>query len=457
MKVSTLFVLLGASTSVLACLTELERRGMSSDLHIRQDGPPTEDPGDQNAGKIPIGQGDRFNNGNIAPRGAGSQATAYFETFLSYAEVESAMRALAKEFKNVEVFDTPYKTFENRTVRGLKVAGKKSNPKNNKGYGVLLQGGIHPRERGSTDHLIYFVSDILWASREKKGLTYGGMQYSAKEVQAALDVGFVVLPATNPDGSVFDQQTNSCWRKNRNTDDASPDNFFSVGVDPNRNFGSAWNATKYLAPEAIWWPGAYEPGSQSYPGRGPFSEPETKNIRWTLDSFPDIQWYSDTHSTGRFVGYGRCTDSVQTLDKSMNWRNPAYDDSRGIIPDRPSEGLGYKEYMDKEDFRTVTYAASRVGATMSEGNEDDTTLYVALEIPLNFGDPSTGCSLDYVYDRHIDDKKKKKVYTIAVEFGSLPAERTDCFFYPFVRNYNLDMRAIGAAYTTYLLVAAGIY
>jgi murein tripeptide amidase MpaA len=456
MKASTLFALLGASTSVLACLSELERRAMSPGLHARQEGPPTEDPGDLNAGKIPIGQDDRFNNGKIAPRGIGSQTNATYETFLSYAEVESAMRGLAKEFKNVEVFDTPYKTFENRTVRGIKIAGKKSNPKNNKGYAFLLQGGIHPRERGSTDHLIYFVSDLLWASREKKGLTYGGMKYSANEVQAALDLGLVVLPALNPDGSVFDQQTNSCWRKNRNTDDATPDNFFSVGVDLNRNFDSAWNVTQLIAPGAIY-PGILAPGSPTYGGSGPSSEPETKNVRWTLDNFPDIGWFADTHSVAQEVGYGRCTDSVQTIDKSMNWRNPAYDGVRGYVPDRPSEGIYYKEYMDREDLKVVLYAAGRVAATMTEANEDDYSTFTAIELPVFGKGYSSGCSIDYVYDRHILDKKKKKVHGIAVEFGVDQPERSPCMFYPSVQIYNLDMSSVGAAYTTYLLVAAGIY
>ncbi|KAH6695557.1 carboxypeptidase A [Plectosphaerella plurivora] len=454
MKASMILTLLGASSTALACLTELERRAMTPGLQARQ--LETGDPGDQNEGKIPIGQGDRFNNGNIAPRGVGSQSNAYYETFLSYAEVESAMRALAKEFKNVEVFDSPYKTYENRTIRGLKIAGKKSNPKKNKGYEVLLQGGVHPRERGTTDHLIYFIADLLWASREKKGLVYGGIKFTAKEVQAAIDLGLVVLPALNPDGAVFDQQTNTCWRKNRNPADADPAVFTSVGVDPNRNFESAWNTTKYIAEQAIY-PGSIDPSWPTWYGSGPASEPETKSVGWTLDNFPDVGWYSDTHTNGRVVGFGRCTDSVQTTDKSMNWRNPAYDNVRGIVPDLISEDKYYKEYMDSADLKVVSYAATRMAAAMGESNEDDDTTYIGVELPIISFQQSTGCSIDSVYDRHILDKKKKKVHGIGLEFGVYRVTSTPCPFYPFVEEYNKDMRTVGAAYGVFLLVAAGVY
>lgn len=470
MKVSAL-ALLGATTSVLACLTELEKRGghpgigspKGANIIARQF--PTEDPGDLNDGKITLGQGDRFANGTIPPRGAGSQDNATYTTYLSYAEVESGMRALAREFKEVEVFDTPYKTYENRTVRGLKIAGKKSNPRKNKGYSVLLQGGIHPRERGSSDHLLYFASDILWAARENKPLIYGGVVYSAKDVRAALDLGIVVLPAVNPDGAVFDQQTNSCWRLNRNPVDAIPGNFFSTGVDLNRNFDIAWNTTEYLAAE-IQWPGGNLPGSPVYPGRGPFSEPETQNVRWTLDNFPDVAWYSDTHSGMGLIGFGRCTDAVQTTDKNMNWRNPAYNSVRGITPDRPSEDIRYREYMDPADFRTVTLASTRMSESMRDANENRYDFFSAGQIAQAAGAVG-GCSLDHAYTRHILDKKKKKIFAFAFEFSPVwtwisevaygGRVDTPCEFYPRVDQYGWDMRNVGAGYATLLMYAAGLY
>ncbi|WP_457824605.1 hypothetical protein, partial [Staphylococcus aureus] len=66
------------------------------------------------------------------------------------------------------------------------------------------------------------------------------------------------------------------------------------------------------------------------------------------------------------LGYGRCTDTVQTTDKSMNWRNPAYNDVRGIYPDQPENGIVYKEYMDSKDFNTVITLAARMSNRIQE-------------------------------------------------------------------------------------------
>jgi murein tripeptide amidase MpaA len=49
----------------------------------------------------------------------------------------------------------------------------------------------------------------------------------------------VIIPLTNPDGMAYDQNSDTCWRKNRNTDARSTSSYrFSkdIGVDLNRNF-----------------------------------------------------------------------------------------------------------------------------------------------------------------------------------------------------------------------------
>lgn len=73
---------------------------------------------------LAIGTGDRFNNGTLAPRGLGTQpAGTDLGTILSIHEIESAFRGLAKEY-NLETFESPYKTLENRTLYGGRIGGK---------------------------------------------------------------------------------------------------------------------------------------------------------------------------------------------------------------------------------------------------------------------------------------------------------------------------------------------
>lgn len=106
-------------------------------------------------------------------------------------ELASGTRGLAQEF-SLPYFEAPHKTYENRTMFGLKVPG--SHSRVNTGYTVLLQARIHARERGGPDHLLNFIANLLWARREGTGLTYGGSRFMAEEVHTALSAGIVVLP-----------------------------------------------------------------------------------------------------------------------------------------------------------------------------------------------------------------------------------------------------------------------
>jgi len=78
------------------------------------------------------------------------------------------------------------------------------------------------------------------------------------------------LPVQNPDGYVYNQQTDpnggGMWRKNRrNNGDGE------YGVDCNRNYGYKWGYDNLGSSE--------DPGSSTYRGTGPFSEPETDLVK----------------------------------------------------------------------------------------------------------------------------------------------------------------------------------
>lgn len=97
----------------------------------------------------PIGTGDRFKGGKIAPRGLGSRkrgATADIGGILNYKEVYSAMKGLAKHYR-VDLFTPPHKTFEGQTLIGG-VANKAQEIKKDKQH-IYFTSGIHARERGA--------------------------------------------------------------------------------------------------------------------------------------------------------------------------------------------------------------------------------------------------------------------------------------------------------------------
>ncbi|KAK0622064.1 zinc carboxypeptidase [Bombardia bombarda] len=442
MKTAFLSFLIPLLVPVQACLTRDEIRGghivdLTKGINRRQT--------DGNVGTIPVATGDRFQNGDKAPRGIGSQAATVLGTFnsvLNTNEIKSAIKGLEKEFR-VGYFETPYKTFENRTMFGAKVGGT---GKSNNGYRVLLETGIHARERGGPDHLIYFISDLLWANREKKGLNYGGVSYTYKDVQTALGMGIVVLPLVNPDGVAFDQTTNSCWRKNRNPASAISGDPHSIGIDLNRNFAPVWNFTKYLAPgiEAA----STNASTETFYGTGPLSEPETKNVDWTMDRFPNLGWFMDQHSPATLVLYGWCHDSNQARDPTQNFGNMAYDGKRGVVPDEPSKGTAYKEYLDQKDWDILSLTAARIAGGMSDSTG---RFYPALQAPHLY--PSSGCSADHGYMKAMLDPSKKKIYGFGVEFGEWN-EDAECGFYPTVEAHGKNMVENGVAYMELLLNAA---
>lgn len=354
----------------------------------------------------PIGQGDRFKNGRIAPRGLGSRKPGEQSNLggiLNVGEVYSALKGLAKEY-GIETFTAPYKTYEGQSVFGG-VANKAEKTKTDKQY-VYLTSGIHARERGGPDNLIYFISDLLYANRHRIGLTYGNRTYTNKDVKRALSTGIVFIPLLNPDGVRYDQATNSLWRKNRNPASSIPGNNASIGVDLNRNFDFMWNYTKYFDP-SLTSVASSNPASQVFKGTAPFSEPETKNLAWVYSKFPKIRWFIDVHSAAGTLLYSWGDDENQSSDPKQNFHNPAYDGKRGIVGDTV-----YKEWIDEEDWYNVETVANRTtDAMISAGGRE----YVPQQAVGLY--PTSGASDDYSFSRWHLNKKLNKVYGYTMEFG----------------------------------------
>gem|GEM_PF-776435 len=102
-----------------------------------------------------------------------------------------------------------------------------------------------------------------------------------------------LLPVVNPDGYVYNQQTNpnggGMWRKNRRLNAGG-----SYGVDLNRNFGFNWGYNNIGSSPT--------PSSDTYRGTAPFSEPETQNLRQFCNGRNlAIAW--NIHSYGGYIIY----------------------------------------------------------------------------------------------------------------------------------------------------------
>ncbi|KAF1937681.1 zinc carboxypeptidase A 1 precursor [Clathrospora elynae] len=385
----------------------------------------------------PIGKGDRFKGGKVAPRGLGTRKPSEYAGvqaagILNADEVYTAMKGLEKEY-GMSLFTPPHKTFEGNSLIGG-VANKAEEIKKDKQY-IYFTSGIHARERGGPDNLIYFVSDLLYANKHRTGLTYGNKKYSNSQVKKALGAGIVFIPMLNPDGVRHDQANSNLWRKNRNPASAKPNDTLSIGVDLNRNFDFMWNFTQKFDPSVS--PASTDPSSQAFYGTAPFSEPETQDMAWVYEQYPNIHWYIDVHSAAGTLLYSWGDDLNQSHDPNQNLFNPAYDGKRGVVEDDV-----YKEYICQEDWDNIRIAANRTtDAMISVGGRE----YVPQQAVGLY--PTSGASDDWSFSRWHKNKKLTKVYGYTMEFGYATN------FYPTSEEYIQNIIDTNAGFMEFILTA----
>ncbi|KAJ6443580.1 zinc carboxypeptidase [Purpureocillium lavendulum] len=389
--------------------------------------------------ELPIGDGDRFDGGQKAPVGLGVNDRD-LASILNVGEVKSALQGLAGTFEDVKLFTAPYKTFEGREMYGATVGS--GSPR------VFIQSGIHARERGGPDNVLYFISDLLAARANGTGVAYGSQSYTPAQVQTALSAGIAILPLVNPDGVTYDQNTSTCWRKNRNParSDGSP---ASVGVDLNRNFAIMWDYTRIFNPSAnIQSAASDNPRSEVYHGKGPLSEPETQNVAWVMQQNQDLSWFLDLHSFGGDILYAWGDDDAQTNDTKQSFTNAAYDRKRGFLGRDPPNSV-YREYIEQADLDAQVALSGRMGEGM---NRAGNIRYVPK--PSSGLYPTSGGSTDHALGQYYNGTcGASRVHGITIEFGN--ETPSDCPFYPDNARYHESMRQVAVGLMELLLTAAG--
>ncbi len=316
-------------------------------------------------------------------------------SYLNVTEVESAIQALAAAYPSTcELIALPNQTHENRTVRAVRLG---LGPLDNR-PGIAFIGGQHAREWGSCEICVNFATDLLEAYSLNTGLVYGGQSYPATIVKRLIeDAQIFVFPCVNPDGRNYSQTTYAMWRKNRNPAGA---------VDLNRNYDVLWDFNTTMHPSATVVV-SENPTSDTYHGTAPFSEPETQNVKWLLDTYPQIRWLIDIHSYSELLYHVWGHDQNQVEDPTQNFTNATYDGQRGIAND------AYAEYISAADLGT------QCGLTQTMQN----ALYNVRGISYQTGQTfelyaTTGTLSDYPYSRHIANPTLTKTHGFLIEWGT---------------------------------------
>jgi len=325
-------------------------------------------------------------------------------SYLNVVEVETATVNLAAAYPSIaQLITLPQTTFEGRTSHALRLGGGVPGSKDV----VMVICGVHAREWGSCEIALNFASDLLDAYKSNLGLTYGSKSFSSLQIQNLLNtLHVVVFPLVNPDGRHHSQTNDAMWRKNRNPS-YSGGNPACIGVDINRNYDFLFDFARAFSPSSGVSVSADPCDIQVYHGPSAFSEKETQNVEWLLDSFPRTRWFIDVHSYSQDMLYNWGDDENQTSNAAMNFMNGAFNGQRGV------PGDAYKEFIPADD---LAIAQSLAGRFVSDLQAVRGKAYTSMP---SYGlYPTSGASDDYVYSRHLTDSSKAKVYGFVVEWGT---------------------------------------
>jgi murein tripeptide amidase MpaA len=210
-------------------------------------------------------------------------------------------------------------------------------------------------------------------------------------------------------------------------------------VDLNRNFPFLWRFDRHFAPGTVqtsFKPGDYE----TYAGPRAASEPETRNVIWLLDRYPNIRYLVDLHSYGETILHSWGSDQNQSRDPRMSFLNPEFDGKRGRIHDDE-----YREHIRKADLDE----ALRMGRAMAGaiGRVRGRKYRVQQSVGLY---PTAASSDDYAYSRHLVDPAKGKIIAYTVEWGRTRAKTP---FHPPYAEMRKVMREVTAGLLEFCLQA----
>jgi hypothetical protein len=339
--------------------------------------------------------------------------------YVTFDDVEAALATAASGpyAAFTTLITLPNKTWELLTCHAIKIgkgvdAGRP---------GVFFLGGIHADEWVCPDILVNFIEllQAAYVDPTRAGITLGGKSFSYDEIQRIVDrLDIYVFPLANPDGRKYNRASDYLWRKNRRPADPT---YNCIGVDLNRNFDFLWDYQSLMKNSPVLI--SDYSCSRNYRGPSPFSEPETLNVKWIHDTYPNIGYFVDLHSEGAKILYCWGDDDNQTEHSDVDFRNATFNDVRGLpiilppaaYPDAAAKiaAEAYGEYIPSEDLDAAQLLAGALGAAIQAVR--NVTYKVQQSVVLF---PTAGTSDDYAYSRHIVDSSKRKVMAFTIECGA---------------------------------------
>lgn len=219
---------------------------------------------------------------------------ATYGGFLKYQDMLDQLDLMAAAYPNLITVKAPistYTTHEGRPIYHVKISNNASFTDDLTKPNVLYTAIHHAREPLSMAQTVFY----MWYLLENYA--------SSEEIQFLVDnTEMFFVPCLNPDGYLRNESTDpnggGMHRKNM-----APVGSNNPGVDLNRNYSYGWGTTGV----------SFNQNNDTYPGSGPFSEPETQAMQWLSETYGFVSAFN-AHTYGNTLLHPIGTTSAEFAD-----------------------------------------------------------------------------------------------------------------------------------------------
>jgi len=240
----------------------------------------------------------------------------------------------------VSVFEMG-KTYEGRTVYGLKISANDTGSKPQ----IYYDGGIHAREWIAHAVVQYMMGQLI--------NNYGR---DAEITDMVNKVEWHMVPAFNADGYVYTWEHDRMWRKTRQPNSGSS----CVGTDPCRNADAGWGGQG----------SSNNPCSGTYHGASPFSSPIVKAASVYLATLKNLKGYINFHSNAQswLTPYGYTNKRPTDYSTQEAWAKEATDAIRAVNGERYPYGPAYTTIYPASGIIS-DWVYDKLGVVLSQATE----------------------------------------------------------------------------------------
>jgi len=222
------------------------------------------------------------------------EVNSSYAGFYKYQDMLDALDSMASQYPNLITARTAIpsgQTHEGRDVYYVKISDNPGMTDDLTEPNVLYSAIHHAREPMSMSETIFYMWYLL-----ENYATDPEIQYLVDNTE------MFFVPCINPDGYIHNEANDptgfGMHRKNK-----APVGTSNPGVDLNRNYSYGWNTMGVSS----------NPDNDTYPGTGPFSEPETQAMKWMVETY-HFKSGMNAHSYGKQMLFPIGTTAAEYAD-----------------------------------------------------------------------------------------------------------------------------------------------